>query len=743
MARKTRQARGSLRYEIYGVLILALSLLGYVSFISPGKAGVLGQAFRWLLQTAFGRASLVVPALIGAVGASLLFFRRLPAFSHRAAGILLLFAVLAIVLHLYLPAGTEFDNGRQGLGGGLFGALLSRGLWEIVGPTGRNVVLIAAVLVGASLVGNLSLVRLARWAQRFLASLWIRVGEVLADTRRIFLEQGEEPIPEQVEAGPQVHVAPRFEEVTAREVTPPSPVRGKALTGVEGRAKVTRELTAGPAGAEPAAPIQVAPDPQAPVPQAPYQLPPLSLLRKGVKLKAVKGGRDVPGKARILEETLESFGVKARVTEVNVGPTITRFELQPAPGVKVSKIVNLADDIALSLAATDVRIEAPIPGKSAVGIEVPNEEVTPVYLREVLESPEFVDSPSKLTVALGKDITGRPIVNTLEKMLHLLIAGATGSGKSACLNAIICSILFKARPDEVKLLMIDPKVVEFTNYNGIPHLLAPVITDPRKAAGALKWVLREMENRYELFASLGVRDITKYHQMIGEMGPEAPSPLPLVVVIIDELADLMMISAVEVEDAICRLAQMARAAGIHLVVATQRPSVDVITGLIKANIPSRIAFSVSSQVDSRTILDVGGAEKLLGRGDMLFFPVGATKPVRAQGAFISEKEVEELVGYVRRQGRPCFADGLLEAKDEAGEEGRAEEDSLFPQAVRVVVESGQASVSLLQRRLRVGYTRAARLIDAMEEKGYVGRYEGTRPREVLITMEDYRRLFGP
>jgi len=739
LPRKTRQARGSLRYELYGVLLLALSLFGYVSFLSPGNVGALGQAFQWLLQTAFGRASLAVPALIGAVGASFIFSRRLPAFSPRATGVLLLFSVLAVALHLYLPAGTEFENGRQGLGGGLFGALLSRGLWRIVGPSGRYVVLIAAGVVGASLVGNLSLVRLARWVKRFLAAIWRGAREALANTCSLFLARGDEASGEQEEDAPPVHVAPRFEEVTAREVTPPSPARGEAPTGAEGRTPVSRESPGRPAGPEPGVAFQqVTMDSQ-----LLYQLPPLSLLRKGVKLRAVKGGRDVPGKVRILEETLESFGVKARVTEVNVGPTITRFELQPAPGVKVSKIVSLADDIALSLAATDVRIEAPIPGKSAVGIEVPNEEVTPVYLREVLESPEFDDSPSKLTVALGKDITGRPIVNTLEKMLHLLIAGATGSGKSACLNAIICSILFKARPDEVKLLMIDPKVVEFTNYNGIPHLLAPVITDPRKAAGALKWVLREMENRYELFASLGVRDISKYHQLRGEMGPDAPSPLPLVVVIIDELADLMMISAVEVEDAICRLAQMARAAGIHLVVATQRPSVDVITGLIKANIPSRIAFAVSSQVDSRTILDVGGAEKLLGRGDMLFFPVGATKPVRAQGAFISEKEVEELVGYVRRQTRPRFEAGLLELKEEGREGERPEDDSLFPQAVRVIVESGQASVSMLQRRLRVGYTRAARLIDAMEERGYVGRYEGTKPREVLITMEDYRRLFGP
>jgi len=451
--------------------------------------------------------------------------------------------------------------------------------------------------------------------------------------------------------------------------------------------------------------------------------------------------KDITENVRILEDTLDSFGVKARVTQVSRGPAITRYELQPFPGVKVSRIVSLADDIALSLAASGVRIEAPIPGKAAVGIEVPNKEISVVTMRELLENEEFAKSPSKLTFALGKDIAGTTIIADLAQMPHLLIAGATGSGKSVCMNTLIAGLLFRAKPDEVKFLMIDPKMVELTTYNGIPHLISPVVTDAKKAASALRWAVREMEKRYELFARAGVKDIIRFNRAVESGAVEREAGLmPYIIVVIDELADLMMVAPAEVEDAICRLAQMARAAGMHLVVATQRPSVDVITGLIKANIPSRIAFAVSSQTDSRTILDMAGAEKLLGRGDMLFFPVGAPKPIRVQGAFMSDKEVEALVAYLRAQGQPEFVEGIIQADAHSSVE-HGEEDELFPEAVRILIESGQASISLLQRRLRIGYARAARLIDMMEERGIVGKYEGSKPRSILMTMDQYHNTF--
>ena len=442
--------------------------------------------------------------------------------------------------------------------------------------------------------------------------------------------------------------------------------------------------------------------------------------------------------ARKLEATLESFGVRAKVLDVARGPAVTRYELQPDVGVKVSRIVNLTDDIALALAAKDIRMEAPIPGKSAIGIEVPNSEVSVVTLREVLETQAFQEAQSKLSIAFGRDISGQPIIGNLARMPHLLVAGATGSGKSVWINGIIASILYKAKPDEVKFLMIDPKMVELNVYNGIPHLLAPVVTDPRRAALALKKIVVEMEKRYEKFSKSGTRNIEGYNSLMLS-GDNPDAVLPYYVIIVDELADLMMVAAGDVEDSIMRLAQMARAAGIHLIIATQRPSVDVITGVIKANIPSRIAFGVSSQVDSRTILDMVGAEKLLGRGDMLFLPMGASKPIRVQGAFLSDNEVEAVVNHVRGQAEAVYNEELV---PEVGEEAEGESDEvldeLFDQAVTIILEAKQASVSLLQRRMRIGYTRAARLIDSMEARGIVGPYEGSKPREVLVTLEQYQ-----
>ncbi|RJX40740.1 DNA translocase FtsK [Paenibacillus pinisoli] len=464
----------------------------------------------------------------------------------------------------------------------------------------------------------------------------------------------------------------------------------------------------------------------------PYKLPPFTLLHKPSGLAKGSDATDMYDSRRKLEATLESFGVRAKVLDVVRGPAVTRYEVQPATGVKVSRIVGLTDDIALALAAKDVRMEAPIPGKSAIGIEVPNMEVSVVTMREVMETPAFQNSASKLSIAFGRDISGQTIVGNLAKMPHLLVAGATGSGKSVCINGIITSILYKAHPDEVKFLMIDPKMVELNVYNGIPHLLAPVVTDPRRASLALKKIVVEMEKRYELFSKSSTRNIEGYNTL---MADNPAAVLPYIVVIVDELADLMMVAANDVEDSIARLAQMARAAGIHLIIATQRPSVDVITGVIKANIPSRIAFGVSSQVDSRTILDMAGAEKLLGRGDMLFLPVGMSKPIRVQGAFLSDQEVEALVTFARDQGEAVYKEDLVPEIEEETEDQDMMLDELFDQAVQIVVEAKQASVSLLQRRMRVGYTRAARMIDQMEARGVVGPYEGSKPREVLMTLE--------
>jgi S-DNA-T family DNA segregation ATPase FtsK/SpoIIIE len=472
-------------------------------------------------------------------------------------------------------------------------------------------------------------------------------------------------------------------------------------------------------------------------PIKPYELPALSLLALPAAGKA-GSSLDYKANARKLETTLESFGVKVKVLDVVIGPAVTRYEIQPDVGVKVSRIVSLTDDIALALAAKDIRMEAPIPGKSAIGIEVPNSEVSIVTMREVMESSAFRDSAAKLSVVLGRDISGQPIVANLARMPHLLVAGATGSGKSVCINGIITSILYKSKPDEVKFLMIDPKMVELNMYNGIPHLLAPVVTDPRRASLALKKVVLEMEKRYEAFSKTGTRNIEGYNNLLanGQTGNPMP-PIPLIVVIVDELADLMMVAANDVEDSITRLAQMARAAGIHLIIATQRPSVDVITGVIKANIPSRIAFGVSSMVDSRTILDMGGAEKLLGRGDMLYLPVGASKPIRVQGAYLSDEEVESVVHFVSKQEEAQYQEEMVPELEEQGDSPQEIEDDLYHQAVQIVVEAKQASVSLLQRRMRIGYTRAARLIDSMEAKGIVGPYEGSKPREVLLSIEQF------
>lgn len=571
-----------------------------------------------------------------------------------------------------------------------------------------------------------------------LAAEAMRAAEEKTDFHFADLEDAEEnTIPEM--DMPEVE-EPMAEEMSVEEVQPvveempadvpvPEPAKTEATTNPEVQKEAAQQPAAAPA--EPA--------------EKPYVFPPISLLGRDPGNSSGSGILEQQKNGRKLEMTLKSFGVEARVINVSAGPTVTRYEVSPSQGVKVSKIVNLADDIALNLAASGIRIEAPIPGKAAVGIEVPNKETKSVYLRTVLESDAFRKHPSKLAFALGEDITGNPIVTDIAKMPHLLIAGATGSGKSVCINTLITSILYKADPKEVKLLLVDPKVVELSVYNGIPHLLIPVVTDPKKASAALNWAVREMLERYNDFAACGVRDIKGFNAMKEEKG-EPEAKMPQIVIIIDELADLMMAAPGEVEDSICRLAQMARAAGMHLIIATQRPSVDVITGVIKANIPSRLAFAVSSGIDSRTILDMVGAEKLLGKGDMLFYPSGQSKPSRIQGAFVTDKEVEQIVDFLRKSSRPGYTQEMVDqitavAKTASGPS--EETDEFFEPAVDLILEKEKASVSMLQRQFRIGYNRAARLMDELERRGLVGPEEGSKPRKVLITRAQWEEMQSP
>ncbi|WP_462426801.1 FtsK/SpoIIIE family DNA translocase [Anaerotignum lactatifermentans] len=566
-----------------------------------------------------------------------------------------------------------------------------------------------------------------------LAAEAMRAAEEKTDFHFADLEDAEETASQEMDML-EVEEPMAEEEMPVEEVQPVAEEMPTDVPAAEPAKPEAQKETAQQPAAAPAEPAE-----------KPYVFPPISLLGRDPGNSSGSGILEQQKNGRKLEMTLKSFGVEARVINVSAGPTVTRYEVSPSQGVKVSKIVNLADDIALNLAASGIRIEAPIPGKAAVGIEVPNKETKSVYLRTVLESDAFRKHPSKLAFALGEDITGNPIVTDIAKMPHLLIAGATGSGKSVCINTLITSILYKADPKEVKLLLVDPKVVELSVYNGIPHLLIPVVTDPKKASAALNWAVREMLERYNDFAACGVRDIKGFNAMKEEKG-EPEAKMPQIVIIIDELADLMMAAPGEVEDSICRLAQMARAAGMHLIIATQRPSVDVITGVIKANIPSRLAFAVSSGIDSRTILDMVGAEKLLGKGDMLFYPSGQAKPSRIQGAFVTDKEVEQIVDFLRKSSRPGYTQEMVDQITAVAKtaSGLSEEtDEFFEQAVDLILEKEKASVSMLQRQFRIGYNRAARLMDELERRGLVGPEEGSKPRKVLITRAQWEEMQSP
>lgn len=746
---RKRWKQNNIKYEIIGLLVIALGVFSMVSLASAA-AGVVGQLLADALRTIAGQAAYAIAFFCIIYGLKIM-RQRQQASQLQLLGMILLVIVLATLLHLQLSPASAVKQGLAGAGGGILGAFFSWVLLQCFARTGSYLLLATVTVIAMLLITDRSLVNGFGQMRQKLAGLYWTWRERLTQYRskRQSAKAAKAKAKDTVKAAKQAESMPPvvIKPDKQRVINIPSPLDegekddlkmspdGNHLQTVKA-AKDERKIV--PMKAETkqeAAAAQVMEVP--PVNCAPeaYQLPPIDLLSKAGSGRGGRSERDIEGMAAVLETTLSSFGVDAHVLKASQGPAITQFEVQPAVGVKVSKIVNLADDLALKLAVPDIRIEAPIPGKAVIGIEVPNKKIQPVHLRGILETIGINPTGSKLNVVLGKDIAGNPVITDIAKAPHLLVAGATGSGKSVCINALIASILYQAKPQEVKFLMVDPKMVELTNYNGIPHLIAPVVTDPKKAAAALKWIVTEMENRYRTFASNGVRDIRRYNELKAAKKGADGAPLPFIVVIIDELADLMMVAPGDVEDAICRLTQMARAAGIHLVIATQRPSVDVITGIIKANIPSRIAFAVSSQVDSRTIIDMNGAEKLLGRGDMLFLPVGASKPVRIQGVYISDDEVEALVEYVKAQCKPEYLGGDFAA---AAEQSTAvvDDDPLLTEAIHLVVERGQASVSMLQRKFKLGYNRAARLMDMMEERGIVGPYEGSKPREVLLTPED-------
>ncbi|NLY54146.1 MAG: DNA translocase FtsK [Firmicutes bacterium] len=725
MARKKRSTRRKKRAsspfltEIVAIALLAFAaLLAFSLWRQAQGMGLFGLAVRRVFLAILGvQGSTAFVIILTVFSVRLLFFgaKSLPRKWETPCFILF---YLTLLTGLQLRAGLlPIKAWTKGTTGGFVGNALVWTITSIFGPIGAWVVLCGVGI--ASLLGltHTSLAGLLR-------KLWAQVGQ---------LRQGEavEPVAvdlaeqsAEVEAAPALTITDYAQAQEAVPASKPEPIEPAAWADAEDSISDWQ--------------VEQLPIPKTTTAVSPdYQLPPLRLLNRPIRQRQLRQNREILENSQILENTLANFGISAKVLHATKGPTVTRYEIQPAPGTKVSRVTGLADDIALSLACSEVRIEAPIPGKAAIGIEVPNKSVTTVTLREVLESAAWRAASSVLTVAVGKDVAGSTVIADLADMPHLLIAGATGSGKSVCINSMIASILYKAKPHEVKFLMIDPKVVELSCYNGIPHLIAPVVNQPKKAAAALKWATGEMEKRYSIFAKAGVRDITRYNEWASSAGKEQ---MPFIVIIIDELADLMMVARADVEDAICRLAQMARAAGMHLIIGTQRPSTDVITGLIKANIPSRIAFTVSSATDSRVILDTGGAEKLLGKGDMLFAPVGTGKPVRVQGAFVSNREIENLVDYVGSQMEAQYVDSLCRLEETVTSPTSEERDELFAAAVRVIVEAGQASVSLLQRRLRVGYTRAGRLIDQLEEAGIVGPYEGSKPRQVFKNREIVKSL---
>ncbi|SFQ16659.1 DNA translocase FtsK [Psychrobacillus psychrotolerans] len=737
-----------LLYEIIGLLIIGLSIISFFEY------GLVGEFLSYISYFLFGNWHIAVPFMLIVYALIIMIKQSVPAWNHRlllgcafVLGSLLLFSHIALFQQLFegkalvtnsvlresyrvLVESGGITNRNTSLGGGIIGAILFASFHVLFASAGAKVAGWLMLFIGIVLLTGKALVP-------YLVETFPKLKESFLNRPK---KKKKKPTPTATPVSGQSRrnkkQAAQEEAVTVIEAVPleteeeeqsTSPIIS-AFTERIARKEVVEQPS------EPVEPIEINLENEA-VENEDYQLPSINLLDAPAHSDQSGELNAIQANAKKLEQTFLSFGVKAKVTQVHLGPAVTKYEVLPDVGVKVSRIVSLHDDLALALAARDIRIEAPIPGKSAIGIEVPNKEVAIVSLREVLESEENNMPSQKLLIGFGRDVTGQAVLAQLNKMPHLLVAGSTGSGKSVCINGIITSIMMRAKPHEVKMMMIDPKMVELNMYNGIPHLLAPVVTDPRKASQALKKIVSEMERRYELFSHTGTRNMQGYNEHIdrwNEENEEKHPKLPFIVVIVDELADLMMVASSDVEDSITRLAQMARAAGIHLIIATQRPSVDVITGIIKANIPSRIAFAVSSAIDSRTILDMGGAEKLLGRGDMLFLPAGSSKPVRVQGAFLSDAEVERIVDFVIEQQKANYQDEMI--PDEVQESAeQLDRDELYDDVVQLVTEMQTASVSLLQRRFRIGYSRAARIIDQLELSGVVGPYEGSKPRQVLVS----------
>ncbi|MBC2041601.1 DNA translocase FtsK [Listeria welshimeri] len=739
--RSKKKKSASFRIEITGIVLIAIGLIGIL------QLGFIGRGFFALAEMFVGLLSYVLLAGIVILGVYMVIRRKMPRlFSKRLVGIYLIVLGFLTYIHMYfiihhLGANAPVvsstwklvlenlfrPNQVSFVGAGMIGAAITSVTYFLLDRLGTNIIAILLIIYGFSLVSGVSIRQFFSKITEFVRYLFSKGKAATEKGKEVKAKRDKKKAEKAVDVEPD-EVIEVVQPLTSIKEEKTPPIISNFSSKVE-QEKAPLEENVDVKEKE----LEMFQ--QESFENEIYQLPPVDILAPAKVTDQSKEYDQIKVNAKKLEDTFESFGVKAKITQVHLGPAVTKYEVQPSVGVKVSKIVSLSDDIALALAAKDIRIEAPIPGKSAIGIEVANQNVAMVSLREVLENNPKNNPDEKLQIALGRDISGEAMMANLDKMPHLLVAGATGSGKSVCINGIITSILLRAKPHEVKMMMIDPKMVELNVYNGIPHLLAPVVTNPKKAAQALQKVVAEMERRYDLFSHTGTRNMQGYNDYVkkqNELNEEKQPELPFIVVIVDELADLMMVASNDVEDAITRLAQMARAAGIHLIIATQRPSVDVITGVIKANIPSRIAFAVSSSIDSRTILDMGGAEKLLGRGDMLLLPVGSSKPTRIQGAFLSDAEVEDVVNYVISQQKAQYVEEMI--PDDIPEVEGEVTDELYHEAVELVVEMQTASVSMLQRKFRIGYNRAARLIDEMEQRGVVGPHEGSKPRRVNVEI---------
>ena len=766
---KQTKAQVSTRKQMRAVILLAVAVLTFCLAIIKGE-----NVWTWLHNGMLGLFSFSAYLLPIAFGVYAVFMAlekdsrsiKIRIWESIAFVVMLMSVVFTFTTNAadegFFPAiATAFMNGRELRGGGVLGVLLGYPAEAAFGDTGAKIVIILLMVVFFMLVTGTTIMQVVRAVRKPVEKTKEGIDHMVAEISQRREKRGEIDIElgegyaktsrKKRSVGESVDDATDMQYIPAPNDVPTDKLEAlkKANEELNSEEPVEEGPSVNELAAETQAQIEENEEEEAQQ-EIVYRYPPLSLLDESTASVAGNSERELRLNGELLVNTLKDFGINTRLSDVTRGPAVTRYELEPSAGVKISRITGLADDIALRLATTGVRIEAPIPNKAAVGIEVPNKARNTVCLRSLLDTPDFRTAKGKLTVALGQDIEGNAVMTDLAKMPHLLIAGTTGSGKSVCTNSMIQSVLFRARPDEVKMILIDPKKVEFGVYNGIPHLLIPVVTDPRKAAGALGWAVNEMLKRYQMFAESNVRDIAGYNEMARTS--ETIKPLPLILIVIDELADLMMAAANEVEDSICRLAQMARAAGMHMVIATQRPSVDVITGLIKANIPSRLALTVASGTDSRTILDANGAEKLLGYGDMLFMPVGQSKPRRVQGCFVTNKEIERVIEFLKNADKPLEYDQEIinEIEKQAAAAGRAssrgdamddgdgdDADEALPQAIEIAVEAGQISTSMLQRKMRFGYARAGRIIDQMEQRGIIGPSAGSKPREVLITRQQW------